>query len=172
MTMETTLLYLDDIQIGQTFESSSHVLTIEEIKEFAGRYDPQFFHLDEDRARDSLFGGLAASGWHTAATTMRLLVQSVPFARGLIGAGGEISWPRATRPGDALRLRSEVTAVTPSRSRPERGMVTLRCETVNQDGEVVQVFSPKIVAWRKEGSDASFCLVCRLNDVLRGSNEG
>ena len=97
----------------------------------------------------SLFGGLAASGWHTAATTMRLLVESVPFFGGLIGAGGEISWPRATRPGDAIRLRSEVTAVTPSRSRPERGMVNMRCETVNQHDEVVQVFTPKIVAWRR-----------------------
>ena len=80
---------------------------------------------------------------------MRLLVESVPFFGGLIGAGGEISWPRATRPGDAIRLRSEVTAVTPSRSRPERGMVNMRCETVNQHDEVVQVFTPKIVAWRR-----------------------
>ncbi|GEO84773.1 MULTISPECIES: MaoC family dehydratase [Alphaproteobacteria] len=165
-------LYLEDIEVGQTFESSSHVLTIEEIKEFAGRYDPQFFHLDEELAVESLFGGLAASGWHTAATTMRLLVQSVPFARGLVGAGGEISWPRATRPGDAIRLRSEVTAVTPSRSRPERGMVTLRCETVNQDGELVQVFSPKIVAWSKEGSDANFAVGSPSAAVLRRSNEG
>ena len=148
MTNDVQSLYLEDIAVGQTFESAPHVLTVEEIKDFAGRYDPQFFHLDDEAARESLFG-LAASGWHTAATTMRLLVESVPFFGGLIGAGGEISWPRATRPGDAIRLRSEVTAVTPSRSRPERGMVNMRCETVNQHDEVVQVFTPKIVAWRR-----------------------
>ena len=138
MTNDVQSLYLEDIAVGQTFESAPHVLTVEE-----------FFHLDDEAARESLFGGLAASGWHTAATTMRLLVESVPFFGGLIGAGGEISWPRATRPGDAIRLRSEVTAVTPSRSRPERGMVNMRCETVNQHDEVVQVFTPKIVAWRR-----------------------
>ena len=149
MTNDVQSLYLEDIAVGQTFESAPHVLTVEEIKDFGGRYDPQFFHLDDEAARESLFGGLAASGWHTAATTMRLLVESVPFFGGLIGAGGEISWPRATRPGDAIRLRSEVTAVTPSRSRPERGMVNMRCETVNQHDEVVQVFTPKIVAWRR-----------------------
>ena len=149
MTNDVQSLYLEDIAVCQTFESAPHVLTVEEIKDFAGRYDPQFFHLDDEAARESLFGGLAASGWHTAATTMRLLVESVPFFGGLIGAGGEISWPRATRPGDAIRLRSEVTAVTPSRSRPERGMVNMRCETVNQHDEVVQVFTPKIVAWRR-----------------------
>jgi acyl dehydratase len=149
MTNDVQSLYLEDIAVSQTFESAPHVLTVEEIKDFAGRYDPQFFHLDDEAARESLFGGLAASGWHTAATTMRLLVESVPFFGGLIGAGGEISWPRATRPGDAIRLRSEVTAVTPSRSRPERGMVNMRCETVNQHDEVVQVFTPKIVAWRR-----------------------
>lgn len=149
MTNDVQSLYLEDIAVGQTFESAPHVLTVEEVKDFAGRYDPQFFHLDDEAARESLFGGLAASGWHTAATTMRLLVESVPFFGGLIGAGGEISWPRATRPGDAIRLRSEVTAVTPSRSRPERGMVNMRCETVNQHDEVVQVFTPKIVAWRR-----------------------
>ena len=149
MTNDVQSLYLEDIAVGQTFESAPHVLTVEEIKDFAGRYDPQFFHLDDEAARESLFGGLAASGWHTAATTMRLLVESVPFFGGLIGAGGEISWPRATRPGDAIRLRGEVTAVTPYRSRPERGMVNMRCETVNQHDEVVQVFTPKIVAWRR-----------------------
>jgi acyl dehydratase len=149
MTNDVQSLYLEDIAVGQTFESAPHVLTVEEIKDFAGRYDPQFFHLDDEAARESLFGGLAASGWHTAATTMRLLVESVPFFGGLIGAGAQISWPRATRPGDAIRLRSEVTAVTPSRSRPERGMVNMRCETVNQHDEVVQVFTPKIVAWRR-----------------------
>ncbi|MNL57307.1 MaoC like domain protein [compost metagenome] len=123
-------------------------MELDEIREFAGRYDPQFFHLDEELARDSLFGGLAASGWHTAATTMRLLVQSLPLAGGLIGAGGEISWPRATWPGDRIHVESEIVAIAPSRSKPERGLVTFRSETINQDGAIVQMFTPKIVAWR------------------------
>lgn len=156
MTVEqdaSTRLYLEDVEMGQRFESAPHVVTIEEIKEFAGRYDPQFFHLDEELAKESLFGGLAASGWHTAAMSMRLLVESVPLAGGLIGAGGEISWPKATRPGDVIRLVSEIISIAPSRSRPERGMVTLRAETLNQNDEVVQVFTPRIVAWRRKPAD-------------------
>jgi acyl dehydratase len=156
MTVEqdaSARLYLEDVEMGQRFESAPHVVTIEEIKEFAGRYDPQFFHLDEELAKESLFGGLAASGWHTAAMSMRLLVESVPLAGGLIGAGGEISWPKATRPGDVIRLVSEIISIAPSRSRPERGMVTLRAETVNQNDEVVQVFTPRIVAWRRKPGD-------------------
>ena len=144
-----SMIHYEDLEVGSTSKFGHYDVTREEVIEFARKYDPQPFHLDDEAARESLFGGLAASGWHTAATTMRLLVESVPFFGGLIGAGGEISWPRATRPGDAIRLRSEVTAVTPSRSRPERGMVNMRCETVNQHDEVVQVFTPKIVAWRR-----------------------
>lgn len=146
---EAAPLHLEDIEVGQRFESPSHQLTVEEIKDFAGRYDPQPFHLDEEMAAGSLFGGLAASGWHTAATTMRLLTQSIPFAGGLIGAGGDIAWPRATRPGDTLKVISEVVAVLPSRSRPERGLIAVRSETVNQNGEVVQVLNSRIVAWRR-----------------------
>lgn len=142
-------LYLDDLTVGQRFTSPSHVMEIDEIREFAGRYDPQFFHLDEELARGSLFGRLAASGWHTAATTMRLLVQSLPLAGGLIGAGGEISWPRATWPGDRIHVESEIVTIVPSRSKPERGLVTFRSETINQNGEIVQVFTPKIVSWRR-----------------------
>ena len=140
-------LYLDDLTVGQRLTSPSHVMELDEIREFAGRYDPQFFHLDEELARDSLFGKLAASGWHTAAATMRLLVQSLPLAGGLIGAGGEIAWPRATWPGDRIHVESEIVTIAPSRSKPERGLVTFRSETINQDGEIVQVFTPKIIAW-------------------------
>jgi acyl dehydratase len=130
------LYYLDDLRIGQRFSSGEHVLDATQIKAFAAQYDPQPFHLDEEAARGSLFGGLAASGWHTAAITMRLLVGGgAPIAGGVIGAGGEIAWPRPTRAGDVLRVESEVLEVTPSRSRPERGTVTLRSETRNQRGE-------------------------------------
>ncbi|MFN7010222.1 MAG: MaoC family dehydratase [Allorhizobium sp.] len=142
-------LYLEDLAIGQRFESREHRVVLDEVKEFAGRYDPQFFHVDEEGAAESLFGRLAASGWHTAAMSMRLMVESVPFSEGLIGAGGEISWPRATFPGDTLRLVSVVSDISPSRSRPERGTVTLTCQTLNQHGDVVQVFSPRIVVWRR-----------------------
>jgi acyl dehydratase len=93
---------------------------------------------------------LAASGWHTAALTMKLMVESgAPFSGGIIGAGGEITWPRPTRPGDVLTVFSEVIEVTPSRSRPDRGMVTLRSETRNERDEVLQVLTAKLVVPRR-----------------------
>ncbi len=142
--------YLDDLTVGQRFISAAHVVDVDQIKAFAAEFDPQPFHLDEEAAKDSLFGGLAASGWHTAAITMRLLVTGgAPIAGGFIGAGGAVEWPRPTRPGDRLQVESEVIDIKPSRSRPERGMITLRSETRNQNGEVVQVLTAKIIAWRR-----------------------
>src|SRR5918993_1537615 len=121
-------------------------LWLEDVIEFARKYDPQPFHMSESTAEGTFFNGLAASGWHTAAITMRLLVTSgIPLADGIIGSGGEIHWPQPTRPGDVLRVESEVMEVIPSRSRPERGMVLMRCETRNQRGELLQRFSPKMV---------------------------
>jgi acyl dehydratase len=149
MTEERERLYLDDLAVGQRFASRSHAVDEAAIKAFATTYDPQPFHLDEAAAASSLFGGLAASGWHTAAVTMRLLVGSVPLAGGVIGAGGEIAWPRPTRPGDVLTVVSEVLEVTPSRSRPDRGMVLLRSETRNQRGEVVQTLTARLVVPRR-----------------------
>ncbi|MGV9009430.1 MaoC family dehydratase [Brevundimonas sp.] len=142
-------LYLDDIAVGDTFVTGSVTVTTEDIQAFARQFDPQPFHLDAEAAIGSLFGGLAASGWHTAALTMRLLVEGFPLARGVIGAGGELAWPRPTRPGDVLTVHGEVLQVTPSRSRPDRGMLLVRSETRNQHGEVVQVFTVNIVAWRR-----------------------
>ncbi|HLG88404.1 MAG TPA: MaoC family dehydratase [Alphaproteobacteria bacterium] len=143
---EEGLLYLDDLRIGQRSGSGTYEVTEAEIKSFAARYDPQPFHLDDEAARGTLFGGLAASGWHTAAITMRLLVEGgLPLAAGVIGAGGEITWPRPTRPGDRLHVESEVVEIAPSRSRPDRGMVTVRSETLNQRAEVVQVLTAKLV---------------------------
>ena len=125
-------LFLEDFQEGQRFESGTREMTAEAIKAFAAEFDPQPFHLDEAAAKDSFFGGLAASGWHTMAVTMRLMVEGgAPIAGGVIGAGGEISWPRPTRPGDVLRVVSTVEKVTPSRSKPERGMLRMRSETLN-----------------------------------------
>lgn len=145
-----TPLHLEDMQVGQRFTSASHVIDAEQIKAFARQFDPQPFHLDEEDAKDTFFGGLAASGWHVAAVTMRLLVGGgMPIAGGIIGAGGEIAWPNPTRPGDVLHVTSEVLAVTPSRSRPTRGMVTMRSETRNQNGELAQTFTVKIVVPRR-----------------------
>ena len=149
------LYYLDDLRVGQRFSSDEPAVDAPQIKAFAAQYDPQPFHLDEEAARGNLFAGLAASGWHTAAITMRLLVGGgAPIAGGVIGAGGEIAWPQPTRPGDVLRVESEVLEVTPSRSRPERGTVTLRSETRNQRGEVVQVLTARLVVPRR-GTEAA-----------------
>ena len=145
-----TKLYLDDIQVGQRFTSGSITVEAAEIKAFARDFDPQPFHLDEAQAKATLFGGLAASGWHTAALTMRLLVDGgAPIAGGIVGAGGELAWPRPTRPGDTLTVVSEMLEVTPSKSRPDRGMVTVRSETLNQKGEAVQVATMKLVVPRR-----------------------
>lgn len=146
----TDLHYLDDLTVGQRFVSPSHTLDDGQIKAFAGQFDPQPFHLDDDAARGTLFGGLAASGWHTAAITMKLLVGGgAPIAGGIIGAGGEIKWPSPTRPGDVLHVESEVIEIVPSRSRPDRGMVTMRSRTMNQAGQVVQEFTAKLVVPRR-----------------------
>jgi len=142
-------LFLEDLVVGQRFVSATREVVAAEVVEFAARYDPQSFHLDDAAAKGTLFGGLAASGWHTAAMTMPLVVESVPMAWGIIGSGGELSWPRPTRPGDVLHVETEVLEIVPSRSRPERGMVVVRCTTLNQDGEPVQVFTPKIVVPRR-----------------------
>ena len=145
-----TELYLEDFTVGRRFTSTAHTLDAQQIKTFARQFDPQPFHLEEEAAKNSFFHGLAASGWHTAAITMSLLVKSgMPIAGGLIGAGGELTWPRPTRPGDTLTVESEVLAVTPSRSRPERGMITVRSITRNQNGEAVQDMTTRMLVWRK-----------------------
>ncbi len=143
-------LYLDDLHVGQKFASGTYRMDEARIKSFAAEFDPQPFHLDDAAARQSVFRGLAASGWHTAAATMRLLVTSgLPFAGGLVGLGGEISWARPTRPGDTLRVESEIVAIVPSRSKPNQGVVTVRNVTLNQNGEEAQVLVTKILALRR-----------------------
>lgn len=143
-------LYLEDFSLGQRFVSPSRMLDAEAIKAFARDFDPQPFHTDDVAAQKSFFQGLAASGWHTAAVTMSLLVGSgLDNAGGLIGAGCEIQWPQPTRPGDVLTVFSEVTAITPSRSRPDRGFITLRSETRNQADAIVQILTSKMLVWRR-----------------------
>ena len=133
--------YLEDYAVGQKFGSGTLKVDPEGIKRFAAEFDPQPFHLDESAARASLFKGLAASGWHTAALTMRLLVGSeLKPAGGIVGAGfDEFRWPRPVRPGDELWIEAEVLEVRPSKSRPDQGLVKLRTTTYNQNNEPVQV---------------------------------
>ena len=142
-------LYLDDLQVGQEVLSAEHFLDAGQIIAYARQFDPQPFHLDEDAARDSFFQGLAASGWHTMSITMKLLVQSLPFAKGVIGAGGDIAWPRPTRPGDILRVKSTIREIRPSRSRPDRGMVQVNSLTLNQQDEVLQELTANLLVFRK-----------------------
>lgn len=143
-------IYLDDLKVGDRFKSGEHAMDEAQIKAFAAQFDPQPFHLDDAAARGTLFGGLAASGWHTAAITMRLQVTSgLPIAGGIVGAGGELAWPRPTRATDVLHVVSEVTAIAPSKSKPDRGMVTVRSETRNQHGDVLQVATVRIVVPRR-----------------------
>jgi acyl dehydratase len=147
--------YLDDLHIGQRFASGTHSLDEGQIIDFAAQFDPQPFHLDDAAAQATLFGGLAASGWHLAAISMRLMVEGgLPIAGGIIGAGGEIAWPKPTRPGDILRVESEVVEIKPSRSRPDRGMVTVRSETRNQRDEIVQTLTAKLVVSRRPAVEA------------------
>jgi len=148
--------YLEDFSPGQKFGSGRLRVERERIKSFAAEFDPQPFHLDEDAARSSLFGGLAASGWHTAALTMRLLVESeLKPAGGIVGAGfDEFRWPRPVRPGDELHLEIEVLEVRASRSRADQGVIKVKTTTMNQNGEPVQVSVGNLIVPRRPGSVA------------------
>jgi len=144
------LLYLEDLHVGQQFTSGSCLMETGRIKEFAAEFDPQPFHLDESAAEASIFRGLAASGWHTAAVAMRLLVTGgLPFANGIIGLGGEIAWRRPTRPGDTLRVESEILEISPSRSNPNQGIVTVRSTMFNQNREPVYLFTAKVLVFKR-----------------------
>ncbi|TKB23670.1 MaoC family dehydratase [Desulfopila sp. IMCC35006] len=145
------VFYLEDLHAGQIFQSGTLTVEADQIKKFAAEFDPQPFHLSEEAARCTFFRGLAASGWHTAALTMRLLVEG-PFkpAGGIIGAGfEELRWPRPVRPGDKLRVEFEILAVRPSKSRPQQGMVKARTTTLNQNGDIVQVSVGNLVVPRR-----------------------
>ncbi len=148
-------LYLEDLHVGQRFVTGSLAIDAEQIKAFARQFDPQPFHIDEEAAKQGFFGGLAASGWHTASLTMRLLVDGGPaFAGGNIGICVEVAWQRATRPGDVLTVECEVTDIRPSLSMQNRGIISMRNETKNQHGEVVQVMKSKSLALRKPSNNA------------------
>ena len=139
--------FLEDFAVGQRFTSAEITLSAADIIAFATQFDPQPFHTSVEDARDTIFQGLAASGWHTAAVTMRLFVDSdLKPAGGLLGAGVEaLDWPRPVRPGDTLHVETEVVSVRESKSKPTQGIVVVQAITKNQRGEAVQVFRPKLV---------------------------
>jgi acyl dehydratase len=150
---EGPALYLEDLRVGQRFETGSCTVSEADITAFAAQFDPQPFHVDAHAARDSVFGGIVASGWHTAAITMRLLIESGPrLAGGSVGLGAEISWPKPVRPGDELHVDSEIVGIEPSQSRPGRGRATMRSETRNQRGEVVQIVIAKLLVPRRSAA--------------------
>ena len=143
--------YLEDYAVGQTFGSGRIRVDKERIKSFAAEFDPQPFHLDEALAAGTIFRGLAASGWHTAALTMRLLVDGeFKPAGGIVGTGfDEFRWPRPVRPGDELHVESEILEVRPSKSRPDQGLIKVRTTTLNQNNEAVQVQVGNLLVPRK-----------------------
>jgi acyl dehydratase len=147
--LKTEKLYLDDLAVGAEFNSEKYAVVADEIREFAKKFDPQPFHLDEEAAGKTWFEGLIASGWHTAAITMRLLVQSVPIADGIIGAGADITWPKPTKPGDVLNVVSTIINISPSKSKPDRGIVTIQSHTLNQHGELCQRLIAKVLVFRQ-----------------------
>jgi acyl dehydratase len=142
-------LYLEDLYVGQRFASGPHSLDADQIQKFAAEFDPQPFHLSEEGAAGTLFGSLAASGWHTAALTMRLIVDSVPLADGLIGAELQLAWPKPTRPGMTLQVFSEILDILPSRSKPNMAIVTMRSDARDQDGETVQRLTVKMPVFNR-----------------------
>lgn len=145
------MLTWEDLQPGQRFGTAEHVMTVEEIVAFARQYDPQPFHLDAEAAKTSLFGELVASGWHTAAVSMRLMVQGqMQVAGGVIGhVVEELRFPRPVRPGDRLRVVQEVVAKSEMPDRPTHGRLTLRSRTYNQDGKTVQHMTSQLVVARR-----------------------
>ena len=146
-----TKQYLEDYVVGQVYRTGRMRIDKVQILAFATQFDPQPYHLDEEAARKSVFGGLAASGWHTAALTMRLLVDGeFRPAHGILGVGfDELSWPRPVRPGDELYAESEVLEVRPSKSRPDRGLIRVRTTTLNQDAEPVQIYTGNLLVPRR-----------------------
>ena len=142
--------FLDDLRVGQRFTSGTYIMNAAKIKEFAAEFDPQPFHLDESAAQASVFKGLAASGLHIAAVAQRLLATGgLPLAGGILGLGGEIAWPKPTRPGDTLHVESELVEITPSRSKPDQGIVTVRSAMINQEREAVYLLTAKLLVPRR-----------------------
>ncbi|NRP36836.1 bifunctional aldehyde dehydrogenase/enoyl-CoA hydratase [Marinobacterium sp. xm-d-579] len=142
------MLYLEDLNAGDRFESESYEITDENIVAFAEHYDPQPFHLSDESAQDSFFESLAASGWQVGSITMRLIAKSLPIASGVIGGGVTLRWLTPTRPGDVLHVETEILEVIPSKSKPDRGVVKIHAKTINQHGETRQTFDSSLLVFR------------------------
>lgn len=143
-------LWLDDIKVGTRFETEKYEVSHEDIVNFARQFDPQPFHLSDQAAAETFFEGLAASGWHTAAITMRLLVTSgFSIATGIIGASVEVAWPSPTRAGDVLHVELTVENVKVSASQPDRGFVTVTYNTINQEGKTRQRTTANLLVFKK-----------------------
>jgi len=145
------MLYLEDINIGDHFTSREYEMTLEEILEFAHKYDPQIFHIDAEKAKDHpIFQGLAASGWHTSAVTMRLWTECFPVAYGLIGSESSLRWPKPTRVGDKIHVEVEIVSITPSRTKNDRAIVTYVTQAKNQHNDVLLISTTKIVVFKRD----------------------
>jgi acyl dehydratase len=146
--------YFDDLKVGDQFKSEPLEVTERQVVEFAHKFDPQMFHLTRKSAERTVFKGLIASGWHTAAMTMRLFVQTLNFTEGAIGLGvDELRWPNPVRPGDSLRVETEILELRPSRSKPDYGIIRLRNVTTNQGGEIVQTMTASAMVPRRKLTD-------------------
>src|SRR2546430_509309 len=143
--------YFEGLKPGDRFKSETYSVSEEQIIAFAREFDPQPFHLDAAIARQTMFKGLIASGWHTAAITMRLFVQTLNFAEGAIGLGvDEVRWPTAVKANDGLQVETEIVDLRESRSKPSHGIVRIRNVTTNQRGEVVQTMSASALVLRRK----------------------
>src|SRR5437763_7367880 len=146
--------YFDDLKVGDQFKSEPLEVTERQVVEFAHKFDPQMFHLTRKSAERTVFKGLIASGWHTAAMTMRLFVQTLNFTEGAIGLGvDELRWPNPVRPGDSLRVETEILELRPSRSKPDYGIIRLLNATTNQRGEIVQTMTASAMVPRRRVTD-------------------
>lgn len=150
MTNPSSTRYLEDFHVGQRFVTGTHTVDAAQIIKFASEFDPQPFHLDDAAGQKTLFGGLVASGWHTASIAMRLMLEGeLKIAGGAIGGGGDLKWTKPVRPGDTLQVHSEVLEIAPSRTHPTRGSILVHSETRDQLGEVVQSFTARMVVLRR-----------------------
>jgi len=142
-------LYLEDLAVGDEFRSAAHQIDAAQIIAFATEFDPQPFHTDPEKAEQSFFGGLAASGWHAAALAMRLMVESVPLADGLIGASVEVKWLSPVRPGETLHVISVIQEIQPSRSKPSQAILTVESRMLNQDDQLKEIITSKLLSFKR-----------------------
>jgi acyl dehydratase len=151
------MLHFEDLKVGDRFNTAEHTVTADEITAFGRQYDPQAFHIDAEAARMTLFGQLVASGWHTAAISMGLMVRGeMPLHGGVIGAGVDgLRWPRPVKPGDRLRVVMEVVELGAEPSRTGLGKLKLFCRTLNQDGRAVQEMTANLLVQRRAAAGAS-----------------